>query len=41
MPDQKLANPAYHIHAGDPQPVELPVNFSMLLEPCQRRQRPR
>lgn len=29
--NQKLGNPAYHIHAGDPQPVELPVNFSMLL----------
>jgi lysyl-tRNA synthetase class 1 len=29
--NQQLANPAYHIHAGDPQPVELPVNFSMLL----------
>lgn len=29
--NQKLGNPAYHIHAGDPQPAELPVNFSMLL----------
>lgn len=29
--NQKLGNPAYHIHGGDPQPVALPVNFSMLL----------
>ena len=29
--DQKLANPAYHIHSGEVHPVELPVNFSMLL----------
>ncbi|MEM1284320.1 MAG: lysine--tRNA ligase [Pseudomonadota bacterium] len=29
--NQKLGNPTYHIHGGDPQPVELPVNFSMLL----------
>ncbi len=27
----KLGNPAYHIHSGDVHPVELPVNFSMLL----------
>lgn len=30
-PDQKLANGAYHIHAGNPQAVALPVSFSMLL----------
>jgi lysyl-tRNA synthetase class 1 len=29
--NQKLGNPAYHIHSGDVVPVELPVNFSMLL----------
>ena len=29
--NQKLANPTYHIHSGDVQPVDLPVTFSMLL----------
>ena len=29
--NQKLGNPTYHIHGGDPQPVALPVTFSMLL----------
>ncbi|MEM6381549.1 MAG: lysine--tRNA ligase [Pseudomonadota bacterium] len=29
--DQKLSNPTYHIHSGSPQPVQLPVTFSMLL----------
>lgn len=29
--NQKLSNPAYHIHSGDVHPVEMPINFSMLL----------
>lgn len=29
--NQKIGNPAYHIHSGDVVPVKLPVNFSMLL----------
>ncbi len=29
--NQRLANPSYHIHSGAPEAVELPVNFSMLL----------
>jgi lysyl-tRNA synthetase, class I len=28
---QQLANPVWHIHAGDPPPPEIPVPFSMLL----------
>jgi lysyl-tRNA synthetase class 1 len=28
---EQLANPVWHIHAGHPQPVELPVSFSLLL----------
>jgi lysyl-tRNA synthetase class 1 len=30
-PKQQLANPVWHIHAGDPPKPEIPVPFSMLL----------
>ncbi|MFC3712485.1 lysine--tRNA ligase [Sphingoaurantiacus capsulatus] len=30
-PEQKLGNPVFHIHEGKPVPVELPVNFALLL----------
>jgi lysyl-tRNA synthetase, class I len=29
---QRLANPVWHIHAGNPPPPEIPVAFSMLLK---------
>ncbi len=29
--NQRLTNPAWHIHAGDPPPPEIPISFSMLL----------
>jgi lysyl-tRNA synthetase, class I len=29
---QRLTNPVWHIHAGDPPPPELPIAFSMLLK---------
>ena len=28
---QRLSNPVWHIHAGQPQPVEMPVTFQLLL----------
>jgi lysyl-tRNA synthetase class 1 len=28
----RLANPVWHIHAGDPPVIDLPVNFSLLLK---------
>ncbi|HZS64236.1 MAG TPA: lysine--tRNA ligase [Xanthobacteraceae bacterium] len=28
---QRIANPVWHIHAGDPPPPEIPVSFQMLL----------
>ncbi len=30
-PDQQLANPAWHIHAGEPPHVDVPVSFNLLL----------
>ncbi|HET7716095.1 MAG TPA: lysine--tRNA ligase [Bauldia sp.] len=29
--DQKLGNPVWHIHAGDPPSVDMPIAFAMLL----------
>jgi lysyl-tRNA synthetase, class I len=29
--NQRLTNPVWHIHAGDPPPPEIPISFSMLL----------
>ena len=29
--EQKLSNPAWHIHAGNPPSIELPISYSMLL----------
>ncbi|WP_310620987.1 lysine--tRNA ligase [Flexibacterium corallicola] len=29
--DQKLMNPAWHIHYGNPPKVDMPINFAMLL----------
>ncbi|MCB2010574.1 MAG: lysine--tRNA ligase [Geminicoccaceae bacterium] len=29
--DKKLGNPVWHIHAGDPPSLDMPVSFSMLL----------
>ena len=29
--DQKLANPVWHIHSGEPPVTPMPVSFSMLL----------
>ena len=28
---QRLSNPVWHIHSGDPPPPEMPISFSMLL----------
>jgi len=30
-PDKKLANPAWHIHSGEPPEAELPISFNLLL----------
>lgn len=29
--DQKLANPVWHVHSGDPPEAELPISFNLLL----------
>jgi len=29
--DKKLQNPVWHIHSGNPEPVDMPVSFAMLL----------
>ena len=29
--DRQIENPVWHIHSGEPKPVDLPVSFSMLL----------
>jgi lysyl-tRNA synthetase class 1 len=29
--DQKLGNPVWHVHSGNPPPIDMPITFSMLL----------
>ena len=39
--DQRLGNPVWHIHAGAPPAIDMPIGFAMLLNLAARLERPR